>query len=241
MFAIKASGTLGLMPVFLLSDKIAFPPAHLATGEGLLAVGGDLCLERLLLAYRQGIFPWYSQGDPILWWSPDPRLVLLPKELHVPRRLNRTISQGRFRVTMDEAFREVITSCARTRIRGGEGTWIMPEMIEAYCALHRAGYAHSVEVWLDRRLAGGLYGVSLGRVFFGESMFSIVSNASKVAFVTLTRQLQQVPFDFIDCQIKTNHLLQFGAREISRKNFLKSLEKSILKKTLRGRWVLTIY
>jgi len=224
------------MPVFLLSEKIAFPPPNYATREGLLAVGGDLSRERLLLAYRMGIFPWYAEDEPILWWSPDPRLVMYPAELHVSRTLQKVMRQQRFSVTMDSAFEEVIGACAQTRQEKGEGTWIVDEMIDAFVELHQAGFAHSVESWQDHRLVGGLYGVSLGKAFFGESMFSLASNASSVALVTLIRFLQALSFDFVDCQVTTGHLMRFGAREIPRARFLKQLRKSLTAPTLRGRW-----
>ncbi|GBC61669.1 leucyl/phenylalanyl-tRNA--protein transferase [Desulfonema ishimotonii] len=224
------------MPVFQLSDRIGFPPPHLAEQEGLLAVGGDLRQERLLLAYKMGIFPWYSEDDPIIWWSPDPRLVLYPRDMSVSRSLNRVIKKKRFRVTTDQAFEQVIRACAAVRMESGEGTWLVDEMVDAYCRLHRAGFAHSAEAWDGDTLAGGLYGVSLGRSFFGESMFMRVSNASKVAFVTLVRQLAKWHFDMIDCQVKTDHLMRFGAREISRRAFLGQLEKSLKYPTRRGRW-----
>jgi len=224
------------MPVFLLSEKIAFPPPNYATREGLLAVGGDLSRERLLLAYRMGIFPWYGEDEPILWWSPDPRLVLYPDELHVPRTLQKILRQERFSVTMDSAFEEVIGACAQTRREKGEGTWIVAEMIDAFVDLHRAGYAHSVEAWQKNRLVGGLYGVSLGKAFFGESMFSRASNASSVTLVTLVRFLQALAFDFVDCQVTTGHLMRFGAREVPRARFLKQLRNALMPQTLRGRW-----
>lgn len=225
------------MPLFRLSQQtIAFPPASLAPGHGLLAVGGDLSVERLLLAYRMGIFPWYSENEPILWWSPDPRLLLYPEELHVSRSLRKTLRQGVFRTTMDRAFDEVIRACARTPRRSQPGTWITPEMIEAYGALHRAGYAHSLEAWTGDRLAGGIYGVSLGRCFFGESMFSRVSNASKVALVTLVEHLRRQGFAFLDCQVRTGHLVRMGAREVPRSLFLSQLERAAGEPTRRGRW-----
>jgi leucyl/phenylalanyl-tRNA--protein transferase len=224
------------MPVYLLSDDLVFPSPQLAPKEGLLAVGGDLSRERLLLAYRKGIFPWYSRYEPILWWSPDPRLVLYPAELNVSKSLQKTIKKGLFRVTMDQAFEAVIHACAQSRTSADEGTWIVEEMIDAYCNLHEFGFAHSVEAWQDERLAGGLYGVSLGRCFFGESMFTRISNASKVAFVALVKHLQALNFDLIDCQITTPHLLRFGAREISRTRYLSELEKSLKPRTLKGQW-----
>lgn len=224
------------MPVFLLSENVAFPPAHFATAEGLLAVGGDLSQERLLSAYRKGIFPWYADNEPILWWSPDPRLVLYPDELHVSRTLNKVLRKNMFTVTVDSAFEDVITACAKTRTQNEEGTWIVDDIQAAYCQLHGAGYAHSVETWLNGHLVGGLYGVSLGRCFFGESMFSNASNASSVALVALARHLMTLSFDFIDCQVTTAHLMRFGAREIPRSQFLKELRKALAGTTLKGRW-----
>jgi leucyl/phenylalanyl-tRNA--protein transferase len=211
------------MPVFRLSKKIAFPPVHLATEEGLLAVGGDLSPERLILAYKNGIFPWYNPGEPILWWSPDPRLVLFPKELHISRSLRRVLRKEIFQVTFNTRFREVIAACANTERPTGTGTWITGEMAAAYSRLNDLGYAHSVETWRDGRLVGGLYGIALGRCFFGESMFSHVSNASKVAFVTLVKRLKTLDFKLIDCQVHTQHLVSLGAREIPRKEFIKRI------------------
>lgn len=225
------------MPVYLLSDEIAFPSPQLAE-EGLLAVGGDLSRKRLLLAYRMGIFPWYSKYEPILWWSPDPRLVLYPGELRVSKSLQKTIKKGLFKITMDQAFEVVINACAHSRTSADEGTWIVEEMVDAYCDLHESGFAHSVEAWQEDRLAGGLYGVSMGRCFFGESMFTHISNASKVAFVALVKHLQALNFDLIDCQVSTPHLLRFGAREIPRARYLNELKKSLKPATLKGRWSL---
>jgi len=215
------------MPVFALSDRLSFPPPHLAIKEGLLAVGGDLSVERLLLAYRSGIFPWYSEGEPILWWSPDPRLVLYPDELRISRSLRKIIKRKPFHITFDQDFEAVITGCAEAKRSYGEGTWITEEMKSAYIELHRRGYARSVEAWQDEKLVGGLYGISMGRAFFGESMFSRVSNASKVAFVSLVQTLQKNRFTLIDCQVRTDHLIRFGAREVSRKGFLEQLGKAI--------------
>jgi leucyl/phenylalanyl-tRNA--protein transferase len=222
--------------VFLLTDKIAFPPPHLASGEGLLAVGGDLSRERLLLAYRMGIFPWFSEDEPILWWSPDPRLVLYPREIKISKTLKKIIRKEVFTVTMDSAFGRVITQCAQIRLEKNQRTWIVEEMIDAYCKLHESGFAHSVEAWHQGELAGGLYGVSLGRCFFGESMFTRISNASNVALVTLVEYLNKLSFDMIDCQLTTKHLLRFGAREIPRIRFLKQLEESLKAPTKKGRW-----
>ena len=220
------------MPVFTLSERLSFPPPHLAIREGLLAVGGDLSPERLVHAYRQGIFPWYTQGEPILWWSPDPRLVLYPEELRISKSLRKVMRRELFLITFDADFEGVIRGCAETKRSYGEGTWITDEMKAAYCELHRRNVAHSVEAWQEGKLVGGLYGVSIGRAFFGESMFSQVSNASKVAFVTFVQHLQRLKFSLIDCQVKTDHLIRFGAREIPRKLFLEQLEKAVAKKGL---------
>jgi leucyl/phenylalanyl-tRNA--protein transferase len=224
------------MPVFRLSDNLSFPPPHFAIDEGLLAVGGDLSIERLVLAYSQGIFPWYAEDDPILWWSPDPRLVLYPDDLHVSRSLRRLMRRDIFTVTMDKAFGRVIRGCAQKRGADHPGTWIVPEMIAAYEALHNAGLAHSVEAWAGDDLAGGLYGVSLGAAFFGESMFTRITNASKVALVHLVEGLRREGFTLIDCQVTTEHLMQFGAREISRDRFLRELQDALKRKTLQGSW-----
>jgi leucyl/phenylalanyl-tRNA--protein transferase len=224
------------MPVYQLSEELGFPSPHLAAKQGLLAVGGDLTPTRLLLAYRLGIFPWYSEGEPILWWSPDPRLVLFPDELNVSRSLNKIINKCTFDVTVDRAFERVIKDCARVRLENYEGTWIVDDMVKAYCRLHEAGFAHSVEAWAGDRLAGGLYGVSLGKCFFGESMFTRISNASKVAFVTLVQHLKILDFAMIDCQITTGHLTRFGAREISRTRYLDELNEALKAPTLNGKW-----
>lgn len=224
------------MPIYLLSDDIAFPPPHLAAKEGILAVGGDLSQKRLLLAYSMGIFPWYSEDEPIMWWSPDPRLVLFPDDFRVSRSLQKMMRKGIFKVTMDTAFDRVISECARIRRENDEGTWIIGDMNQAYCRLHDAGFAHSVETWQDGKLVGGLYGISLGRSFFGESMFARTSNASKVAFVALVEYLKALDFDMVDCQVTTEHLLNFGAKEIPRSLFLSELEQSLKLPTLRGKW-----
>jgi leucyl/phenylalanyl-tRNA--protein transferase len=206
---------------------IDFPDVELALRQpdGLLAIGGDLSLPRLLKAYRKGIFPWYGPGQPILWWSPDPRLVLLPERLHVSRSLAKTLRQGKFQVTLDRDFERVITACAGPRSYEN-GTWITPEIRTAYLELHREGYAHSVECWRGEQLAGGLYGVSIGRIFFGESMFAQVSDASKVALVRLVQQLRRWGFGLIDCQVHTRHLASLGASAISRQEFTRILETS---------------
>jgi len=222
--------------VFLLTDKIAFPHPHLASSEGLLAVGGDLSQERLLLAYRMGIFPWFSDDEPILWWSPDPRLVLYPREIKISKTLNKIMKKGLFKVTMDSAFVQVITQCAQIRLQNNEGTWIVKDMIDAYCKLHESGFVHSVETWHQGELAGGLYGVSLGKCFFGESMFTRISNASNIALVKLVEYLNTLSFDMIDCQLTTEHLLRFGAKEIPRVSFLNQLEESLKAPTKKGKW-----
>lgn len=215
------------MPVFNLTNRLSFPPPHMAIREGLLAVGGDLSVDRLLLAYRSGIFPWYADGEPILWWSPDPRLVLYPKELRVSRSLRRTIKRRLFHITVDQAFDRVIRACAQVKRSYGEGTWITADMEAAYRDLHRRGYAHSVEAWQADSLVGGLYGVSIGRAFFGESMFSRQSDASKVAFVKWVEDLQRLRYKLIDCQVRTDHLIRFGAREVPRSRFLAQLKEAI--------------
>jgi leucyl/phenylalanyl-tRNA--protein transferase len=212
---------------FLETDD-PFPPVEFALRDpnGLLAAGGDLSPQRLLDAYAQGIFPWFGEDDPLLWWSPDPRMVLMVDELHVARSLRKTVRSGRFIVTMDTAFAEVMAGCAEPR-QGQEGTWITPEMVDAYLRLFRMGYAHSVEAWADGALAGGLYGVAIGRMFFGESMFARVSDASKVAFVRFVRQLQRWRVPMIDCQMSTAHLASLGAREVPRAAFLREVRRLV--------------
>lgn len=223
------------MPVFCLTQAVRFPSPHLAE-DGLLAVGGDLSEQRLLLAYRMGIFPWYSEGEPILWWSPEPRLILLPEEFHASKRLQRVIRQRVFSVTSDEAFEGVMRACAETPRRGQRGTWITPHMIDAYCRLHESGYAHSIECRQDGALVGGLYGVSLGKCFFGESMFSHVPNASTVALAALVVHLKAWAFELVDCQITTPHLLRLGAREVSRRQFVRRLHHALRAETRLGKW-----
>jgi leucyl/phenylalanyl-tRNA---protein transferase len=224
------------MPVFRLTNDLVFPPPRLAEEDGLLAVGGDLSVKRLLLGYSMGIFPWYSEGSAILWWSPDPRLVLLPKELRVSRSLSQTIRKGRLRVTFDTAFEQVIVNCADLPRRHERGTWITEDMREAYCRLHAAGYAHSVESWYEDELAGGLYGVALGGIFFGESMFTRRRDASKVALVKLVAQLVAWDFRLIDCQITTRHLVSLGAKEMPRSTFVELVRGSLQIPTPRGSW-----
>ena len=225
----------------LPSDSLdfQFPPVDLASPEGLLAIGGDLRTERLLAAYRAGVFPWYNSGQPILWWSPDPRAILFLDKLKISRSLAKTLRKKKFRIRLDTRFREVIQACSGERSnQQTPGTWIHPEMIEAYCELHAKGYAHSVESWLDDNLVGGLYGVSLGGGFFGESMFSNTSDASKVALVYLVRQLQRWDFDFIDAQVSSEHLTRLGAEDIRRSRFMDILQQSLGKQTRQGTWEL---
>jgi leucyl/phenylalanyl-tRNA--protein transferase len=224
------------MPVFRLGSDVAFPHPDESEPSGLLAVGGDLAPERLLLAYALGIFPWYSDDQPILWHSPDPRAVLLPEALRIPRSLAKTLRRGRFEVRLDTAFERVIRSCAEAERPGGGGTWITPDMLRAYCELHRLGFAHSAEAYQDGRLVGGLYGVSLGSVFFGESMFARAPDASKAAFATLVRQLERWGFDLIDCQQHTHHLARFGSVLWPRRRYLAALARGIARETRRGVW-----
>jgi leucyl/phenylalanyl-tRNA--protein transferase len=225
------------MPVFQLSnERIIFPSPEFADPDGLLAFGGDLSAERLLLAYRMGIFPWFSQDDPILWWSPDPRFVLFPKELKVAKSMRSYFNQKKFEVTFDQDFEQVIRACQSSTREGQNGTWITPGIIEAYCQLHELGFAHSLEVWQDREIVGGLYGIALGKCFFGESMFTKVSNASKFGFITLVQKLERLGFWLVDCQQQTGHLQSLGARAIPRQAFLVILEKNEREETLQGNW-----
>ncbi|MEO8331049.1 MAG: leucyl/phenylalanyl-tRNA--protein transferase [Gallionella sp.] len=211
-----------------LNDDAPFPPVSraLRSPNGLLAAGGDLSAARLLEAYRLGIFPWFNPGEPILWWSPDPRMVLIPGEFKTSRSLAKELRNGAYEVRFDSAFEEVMRACAAPR-DAHHGTWIGEEMIAAYCALHQQGYAHSVEVWMEGKLAGGLYGVGIGRVFYGESMFSRISNASKIALAHLAAQLARWQYGMIDCQMKTTHLASLGAREIPRSEFIARLQELV--------------
>ena len=224
------------MPVYRLTTNVSFPPVTLAEPNGLLAVGGDLRPERLVAAYRQGIFPWYGEGEPILWWFISPRLVLYPEELHIARRLRRTLRQSPFRLRFDTAFAEVIGQCAASRAEAGQATWITEAMRDAYLKMHRLGYAHSVECWQGDKLAGGLYGLRLDRVFFGESMFSRVDDASKIAFVALVAQAMALGIRLIDCQTTTAHLQGFGAREIDGARFSRHLHEWIAATNPDGAW-----
>lgn len=225
-----------MMPIFRLVEEPIFPPPDYADPSGLLAVGGDLSNERLLEAYRLGIFPWYSDDQPILWWSPDPRLVLDLNDFKISRSLRKTLKREVFQVTLDHAFEEVIRACAVVPREAQNGTWITNEMLKAYVNLHGLGYAHSVESWFGGKLAGGLYGVSLGKCFFGESMFHLKTDASKVALATLVEKLRSWDFHFIDSQMTTEHMLRLGAKELPRRIFLKRLQSALRYPTKRGRW-----
>jgi leucyl/phenylalanyl-tRNA--protein transferase len=224
------------MPLFRLSDRIEFPPAWLARSDGLLCIGGDLEPQRLVLAYKNGIFPWFSSNEPILWWSPDPRLVLYPKDIRVSRSLKKKIKKNIFEIRINTAFEQTIKACSQPRQNKEEGTWLIDGMIEAYTDLHKMGFAHSVEAWFEGCLVGGLYGISIGRSFFGESMFSRKPDASKIALVALAKHLAAYHFDLIDCQVTTDHLLSMGATEIPRDNFLDTLSHSIDAKVPANVW-----
>jgi leucyl/phenylalanyl-tRNA--protein transferase len=224
------------LPYFDETAVISFPPVSSSTPEGIVAIGGNLSPGMLLSAYRQGIFPWFSEGDPILWWSPDPRCVLFPEEVHVSRSMAKLLRKQRFSISLDTRFREVITACSRVPRRDLAGTWITEDMRKAYIKLHELGFAHSIEVWEDKNLAGGLYGVALGSCFFGESMFSSVSNASKAALILLSSFLKARNFDLFDCQVYSPHLARMGAQQIPREEFLLRLKKSLTRDTLRGSW-----
>lgn len=218
-------------------QDLRFPPVEQASPEGLLAVGGDLRPERLLEAYRHGIFPWYNDDQPILWWSPDPRVVLFPDKLHIPRSLHRTIRRGIVTVTLDSCFRAVMDGCAGPRPQYPDGgTWITRAMTETYTRLHELGYAHSAETWIGNELVGGVYGVALGGAFFAESMFTKVDDASKVALVYLVRQLQAWGFHLIDCQQSSPHVMRFGAEEIPRREFSARLSAAVKLPDRRGQW-----
>lgn len=207
--------------MYYLSRELYFPPATEASPEGIVAIGGDLSPERLIMAYKNGIFPWYDDDEPILWWCPPHRMVLYPDELKISKSMRNIINRNTFKVTFNTAFKEVITNCKNIKREGQMGTWITPEMIDAYLKLHEMGYAKSVEVWQDDAIVGGLYGVDLGHVFCGESMFSKVSNASKMAFIALTKKLKAENYRLLDCQVHNDHLESLGAREIDRNEFIR--------------------
>ena len=223
------------MPVFRLDENLTFPPVHLAE-DGLLAVGGDLRPERLLMAYSRGIFPWYGENLPILWHSPDPRMIMTPRDLIVQKSLKKTIRRRPYRLTMDTAFAEVLTACAAAPRPGQDGTWLIPEMVDAYKTLHERGFAHSIEAWRGDELVGGLYGVSLGAAFFGESMFARADDASKIAFAATVAQLADWKIGLIDCQVHTEHLERFGAYEVPRLRYMEMLHIALDEPTRRRNW-----
>jgi len=214
------------MPLFALDKQLVFPPVHLAEPDGLLAVGGDLSTERLLLAYRNGIFPWY-EGEHILWWCPDPRFVLFPEDLKISKSMKTLFKRNAFEFTINNAFTEVINNCKSISRKQQDGTWISDEIKKAYTEMHESGNAHSIEVWQNGKLAGGLYGIRIGNVFFGESMFSKVSNASKYAFIRYVQILKSEGVKLIDCQVYTEHLESLGAKMVDRENFIQQLRKNL--------------
>jgi leucyl/phenylalanyl-tRNA--protein transferase len=224
------------MPVYQIPEELLFPDPELAEEDGLLGVGGDLSPARLLLAYANGIFPWYSKGEPIMWWSPDPRCVLRPEKLKVATSLRQALKKGNYEVRFDTCFEEVIRRCSATKRKGQRGTWITGEMQEAYIRLHELGYAHSTEIFMDGELAGGLYGVSIGGTYSGESMFHLRPEASKIALYHLVERLKERGYPLIDCQVTNQHLLSLGAEEMPRKEFLKQLIKNRETPGYNGRW-----
>ena len=224
------------MPVYRIPDELVFPDPELAEDDGLLAVGGDLSPERLLLAYASGIFPWYSKGDPIMWWSPDPRCVLHPEKLKISTSLRQALKKKNYEVRFDTCFEVVIRHCSATKRKGQRSTWITREMVEAYVRLHELGFAHSTEVFMDGMLAGGLYGVSIGRTYSGESMFHLRPEASKIALYHLVERLKAWKYPLIDCQVTNPHLLSLGAEGVSRTAFLAALKKNALQPGQEGKW-----
>lgn len=224
------------IPYLSENEIFHFPPTESSSEEGVVGVGGNLSPGMLISAYRQGIFPWYSEGQPIIWWSPDPRFVLFPNELHISRSMKRYIRKDPFTFSVDRCFERVIHECGRAERPGQDGTWITGEMVDGYIRLHELGYAHSFEVWQGEQLAGGLYGVSLGSMFFGESMFSSVPNASKAALIVLSRVSNEIGFSLIDCQVQNAHMRSMGARTIPRRVFLSLLKKGLESQTLKGSW-----
>lgn len=223
------------MPIFFVDQELSFPPVNLAE-DGVLAVGGDLSTERLLLAYKSGIFPWFSDEDPILWWAPNPRFVLFPNDIYISKSMKSVLRRDEFTVTFDQDFKSVIQNCQKIKRKDQDDTWITSDMLTAYYDLHKQGFAHSVEVWKNNELVGGLYGVSLGKCFFGESMFATKSNASKVGFITLIQKLQKLKFEIIDCQVYTEHLESLGAIEISRDKFMEILKIGTNFDNFQGNW-----
>lgn len=222
---------------FLNSNELSFPDPREGDDEGLIAIGGDLSPERLLFAYSIGLFPWFNDDEPILWWSPNPRFVLFPNDLKIAKSMRPYFNQQKFSVTFDTCFTEVISECSRINRRGQVGTWISIDIINAYTYLHQLGYAHSIEVWnKDKKLVGGLYGISLGKVFYGESMFALEPNASKFGFITLVQQLKKLGFQLIDCQQQTQHLGSLGAKAIEREEFMNLLQNLVREQTIVGNW-----
>ncbi len=224
------------MPVYQLDERVLFPDPREANESGVIAVGGDLSVERLVLAYQMGIFPWFSEGMPIIWHCPEERMVIPLAEAHVGKKIRQLVRNHQWRITMDQSFSQVIGACSKVPRDDQDGTWITGDMHHAYCALHERGFAHSVEVWELDKLVGGLYGVSLGSYFFGESMFSKASGSSKVAFTYLLAQLRKWNFSFVDCQVYTEHLARFGGVEVSRENFLAGLQQNLHDTTRQGPW-----
>ncbi len=225
------------MPIYMLTDELRFPPPEGSSAEGIVAIGGDFRPERLLLGYAQGIFPWPSEGLPLLWFSPDPRFALEPQHAHLPRSLRKTLRKRSYDVRFDTAFTDVLQACARIARPGQRGTWITDELMQGYTALHERGFAHSIEAYRDGELVGGLYGVGLGKAFFGESMFALAPDASKVAFAVLLGQLVSWGFTLVDCQVHTEHLERFGASDWPRRLFLRRLRTAVSQDTRRGPWV----
>ena len=223
------------MPIYLLNEKLSFPPVEGAE-DGVVAVGGDLSPERLLLAYSKGIFPWFGENDPIIWHSPEERFIMLLDKLHISKSMRRVLNSNKFKINFDTDFTYVIQQCAQVKRKGEDSTWITSEMIEAYEKLHNLGYAHSIEVWQDDRIVGGLYGVSLGKCFFAESMFHTATNASKFAVIKLIELLKQKDFHFLDAQVYTDHVATLGAKEISRETFLKLLQEGLQHESWIGKW-----
>ena len=207
------------MPIFYLDDTTNFPPTHFAEQDGLLAIGGDLSSKRIIEAYKKGVFPWYNEDDPIMWWSPAPRFVLFPDDLHISRSMKRKFNQGIYKVTANKCFKDVINFCQNIPRKDQDGTWITDDMKSAYVRLHQEGYAHSIEVWDKTELVGGVYGIAIGNIFFGESMFSTKPNASKYGIISLIQKMNELGLNVLDCQMKTEHMIQLGGQEIGREQF----------------------
>ncbi|MBL4624974.1 MAG: leucyl/phenylalanyl-tRNA--protein transferase [Flavobacteriales bacterium] len=224
------------MPVYQLSDELVFPHPENAVNDGILAVGGDLSSERIILAYQNGIFPWYNEGDPIIWWSPNPRCILYTDKLNVSKSMRSLFNKNEFKVTLDQDFEQVMSECKKAPRHGQEGTWINNQMQQAYFELHKLGFAHSVEVWNKEELVGGLYGLFIGKCFFGESMFAKQSNASKYGFISLVQALNKAGVELIDCQTTTSHLLSLGAEEIDRNDFLDYLDGNCYQEETLNCW-----